>query len=129
MIEEECKSQEDDQSGNPLYLSPSRAIYRRISQARNLKVCCDRSSCLTEFVILLGERADVASEVLDLEGSCFSRGKLGLMPSSGLSSALCPARGLVRPCAIIIIIISSVRLKSDDVLLFSIVRLTSNFIS
>ena len=95
--------------GIPLYLSPSRAIYRRIVGREYLKVCCDRSSCLTEFVILLGERADVASEVLDLEFSCFSRGKFGLVaqlgaqfglvPSSGLSSALRPARGLVRPYA------------------------------
>ena len=51
----------------------------------------------------------MASEALDLEGSCSSRGKLGciaqlgtqlgLMPSLGLSSASCPARGLVRPHA------------------------------
>ena len=89
--------------GIPLYLSPSRAIYRRISRAGNLKVCCDRSSCLTKFVILLGEWADVASEVMDLESCCFSRGIfliwLSLVPSSGLSSALRLAQGSVRPCA------------------------------
>ena len=99
MIEEECNLRKMIKVRDPLYLGPSRAIYRRIVEREYLKVCCDRSSCLTEFVILLGERADVASEVLDLEGCCFSRGKLGLTPSSGLTSVSRPARDAVRPCA------------------------------